>query len=147
MDRDPFDLQQLRIDPERVVEPANPKKWRRQFVRVLWAWVERLQKAKRVSTYRSPWCAGGRPFALSNVFAHAEGLSRRAGTAGQSRLFNDYSITITCPSASTSPGSARKEPREHITTTASPLLLAPPEDEGHHRHLIYLKAAFLKRAH
>ena len=70
-----------------------------------------------------------------------------AGTAGQSRLFNDYSITITCPSASTSPGSARKEPREHITTTTSPLLLASPEDEGHHRHLIYLKAAFLKRAH
>jgi hypothetical protein len=85
MDQDPFDLGQLRIDPERVAKPAKPKKWRRQFVRVPWAWVECLQKAKRVSTYRlalvlvyEHWRTGGRPVALSNVFAHAEGLSRRS---------------------------------------------------------------------
>jgi hypothetical protein len=84
MDQDPFDLGQLRVDPARVAKP-NPKKWRRQFVRVPWSWVERLQKAKRVSTYRlalvlvyEHWRTGERPIALSNVFAHAEGLSRRS---------------------------------------------------------------------
>jgi hypothetical protein len=85
MDQDPFDLEQLRIDPERMAKPAKPKKWRRQFVRVPWAWVERLQKARRISTYRlalvlvyEHWRSGSRPVALSNVFAHTEGLPRRS---------------------------------------------------------------------
>jgi hypothetical protein len=85
MDQDPLDLEQLRIAPERVTKPAKPKRWRRHFVRVPWPWVERLQKAKRVSTYRlalvliyEQWRTGGRPVALSNVLAHAEGLSRRS---------------------------------------------------------------------
>jgi hypothetical protein len=85
MDQDPFDLEQLRVDPERVTQRAKPKNWRRQFVRVPWVWVERLQMAKRVSTYRlalvlvyEHWRTGGRPIALSNVFAFAEGLSRRS---------------------------------------------------------------------
>ena len=84
-DQDPFDLESLRVDPERVRQPVKPKKWRRQFVRVPWPWVERLRKAKRVSTYRlalvllyEHWRTGGRPIALSNVFAHAEGLPPRS---------------------------------------------------------------------
>ena len=67
-------LRALRVDPERVRQPARPKKWRRQFVRVPWQWVERLRKAKRISTYRlalvllyEHWRTGGRPIVLSNV--------------------------------------------------------------------------------
>jgi hypothetical protein len=85
MNQDAFELEQLRIDPERVIKPVKPKKWRRHFVRVPWTWVERLQKAKRVSTYRlalllvyEHWRTGARPVVLSNVFTQAEGLSRRS---------------------------------------------------------------------
>ena len=78
-------LQALRVDPERVRQPARPKKWRRQFVHVPWQWVERLRKAKRISTYRlalvllyEHWRTGGRPIALSNVGMQQEGLARRS---------------------------------------------------------------------
>jgi hypothetical protein len=61
------------------------RKWRRQFVRVPWSWIERLQKAKRVSSYRlamvliyEHWRTGGRPVVLSNVTMQQEGLSRRS---------------------------------------------------------------------
>jgi hypothetical protein len=71
--------------PENVPPKTATKKWRRQFVRVPWSWVERLQEAKRISTYRlalvlvyEHWRTGGRPITLSNVFTHAEGLSRRS---------------------------------------------------------------------
>ena len=91
-DPNPFDLATLRVDPERVRQPARPKKWRRQFVHVPWQWVERLQAAKRISTYRlalvllyESWRLGGRPITLSNVFALAEGLSRRVQVARSRR--------------------------------------------------------------
>jgi|SRR5438046_2759436 hypothetical protein len=83
-DPNPFDLVTLRVDPERMRQPARPKKWRRQFVRVPWHWVECLQTTRRVGTYRlalvllyEHWRTGGRPIALSNVFALAEGLPAR----------------------------------------------------------------------
>src|SRR4051812_15560948 len=82
---DMFDLKNLRINPERVRQPAKPKKWRRQYVQVPWEWAERLRKAKRVSTYRlalvilyEHWRTGGRPVALSNVGMQSEGLARRS---------------------------------------------------------------------
>jgi hypothetical protein len=66
-DSSPFDLATLRVDPERVRQPAKPKKWRRQFIRVPWQWVECLQETRRVSTYRlallllyEHWRTGGR---------------------------------------------------------------------------------------
>jgi hypothetical protein len=84
-DRSPFDLEALRVDPERVRQPARPKKWRRQFVRVPWAWVERLQSTRRANTYRlalvllyENWRLGGRPITLSNVYILAEGLQARS---------------------------------------------------------------------
>jgi hypothetical protein len=84
-DSNPFDLATLRVDTERVRQLARPKKWRRQYVQVPWAWVERLQSARRIGTYRlalvlvyESWRLGGRPIALSNVSALAEGLSRRS---------------------------------------------------------------------
>jgi hypothetical protein len=84
-DRNPFDLEALQVDPERMRQPARPKKWRRQFVRVPWQWVECLRKAKRISTYRlalvllyEHWRSGGRPIALSNVSMQQEGLARRS---------------------------------------------------------------------
>jgi hypothetical protein len=81
---DPFDLAALRVAPERVRKLA-PKKWRREFVRVPWAWVERLRETKRVSTYRlalvilyEHWRTGGRPIVLSNVGMRSEGLTRQS---------------------------------------------------------------------
>ena len=72
---------------------GKPKKWRRQFVRVPWAWVERLRTAKRVSTYRlallliyEHWRLGGRPIVLSNVSASQPKACRpdRSGTPWRS---------------------------------------------------------------
>jgi hypothetical protein len=87
MDRDPFDLDLLRVDPAQFKgKPGKPtKKWRRQYVQLPWTWIERLQAAKRVSTWRlavwiiyEHWRSGGQPVVLSNVLSKAEGLSRRS---------------------------------------------------------------------
>ena len=85
MHQDMFDLQQLRIDPERVTKPRRPKRWRRHYVNVPWQWVERLRTTKRVCTYRvallllyEHWRTGGRPILLSNVGVRREGLARRS---------------------------------------------------------------------
>jgi hypothetical protein len=84
-DPNPFELATLRVDLERVHQPAKPKKWQRHYVNVPWQWVERLRGAKRISTYRlalvllyEHWRTGARPTALSNVFALAEGLPARS---------------------------------------------------------------------
>jgi hypothetical protein len=88
MDHDPFDLGALRVDPADPRfqrKPGKGKKWRRRYVQFPWAWVERLQAAKRISTYRlalllvyESWRSGGKPIVLSNVLSTAEGLSRRS---------------------------------------------------------------------
>jgi hypothetical protein len=89
---DPFNLDSLRIDPADAARLQQPratakssKKWQKRFVRVPCGWVERLQSAERISTYRlalpllyESWRTGGRPIVLSNVFAEAEGLSARS---------------------------------------------------------------------
>jgi hypothetical protein len=84
-DPNPFDLETLRVNPEHVRQPTKPKKWRRQFVRVPWQWVERLQTTRRVSTYRlalmllyEHWRTGGRPIVLPNVGLRQEGVGRRS---------------------------------------------------------------------
>jgi hypothetical protein len=84
-DPDPFDLASLRVDSERVRQPARPKKWQRHYVNVPWQWVERLREAKRISTYRlalvvlyEHWRTGGRTIVLSNIFTLAEGLPARS---------------------------------------------------------------------
>jgi hypothetical protein len=82
---DSFDLAALRVDPGRVRKLARPKKWRREFVRVPWGWVEHLREAKRVSTYRlalvllyEHWRTGGRLIVLSNAGMRPEGLTRQS---------------------------------------------------------------------
>jgi hypothetical protein len=82
---DSFDLAALRVDSGRVRKLARPKKWRREFVRVPWGWVEDLREAKRISTYRlalvllyEHWRTGGRPVVLSNVGMRPEGLTRQS---------------------------------------------------------------------
>ena len=82
---DPFNLAALRVDPPDSRLRRKPNRWRRQYVRLPWSWVERLQGARRVSTYRvallaayEHWRSGGRPLVLSNVLSEAEGLSRRS---------------------------------------------------------------------
>jgi hypothetical protein len=86
MEHDPFDLDTVRVnsaDPRFQRKPGKPKNWRRQYIQFPWAWVERLQAAKRVSTYRlalllvyEHWRTGGRPIVLSNLASRQEGLSR-----------------------------------------------------------------------
>jgi len=86
MEHGPFDLDSLPVGPAgpRVQrKPSRAKKWRRQYVQFPWAWIERLQTAKRVSTYRlafllvyEHWRTGGRPIELSNIASKLEGLSR-----------------------------------------------------------------------
>ena len=96
-----FDLANLRVDPERVRQPARRKKWRRQFVHVPWQWVERLRGAKRISTYRlalvllyEHWRSGGRPIALSNVGMQPEGLTPRSKWNALSELRTLDLITV-----------------------------------------------------
>jgi hypothetical protein len=85
----PLDLDALRVDPAdpQFWQPKSAKrgKWRRQFVRVPWSWIVRLQSAKRVSTFKlalvllyENWRTGGQPIVLSNMLSEAEGLSRRS---------------------------------------------------------------------
>ena len=49
-----FDLARLRVDlaDPRFRRVGKPKKWRREYVQFPWTWIEGLQAAKRVSTYR-----------------------------------------------------------------------------------------------
>ena len=82
---DAFDLERLRVNPADLQRKPKRKKWRREYVRVPWEWVERLQSSRRVSTYRLAlllldefWRTGERPVVLSNISALPEGLSRRS---------------------------------------------------------------------
>lgn len=88
MGRDPFDIDALRVDP---ADPrfqrksAKVPKWRKGYVQFPWTWIDRLQSAKRVSTYRlallavyESWRTGSRTIVVSNVVSRAEGLSRRS---------------------------------------------------------------------
>jgi hypothetical protein len=75
--------------------PKPRTKWRREFVRVPWEWAERLQGAKRVSSWRlavlllyEHWRTGGRDIALSNVLARDIGLSCRSKSRGLKELEN-----------------------------------------------------------
>jgi hypothetical protein len=81
-----FDLSQFRSAPAdpRLRNVGKRKEWRRHFVQFPWTWVERLQAARRVSTYRlalllvyENWRSGGGPIVLSNALSMAEGVSRR----------------------------------------------------------------------
>jgi hypothetical protein len=75
-------------------EVAKPRsKWRREFVRVPWEWVERLQAAKRISSWRlavlllyEHWRIGGRDIAVSNILARDIGLSCRSKSRGLNEL-------------------------------------------------------------
>jgi hypothetical protein len=65
-------------------KPAK-KKWRRQFIRFPWAWMDRLRPTTSGSTYRlalvlvyEHWRTGGRPIVLSNIAAAKEGVSRHS---------------------------------------------------------------------
>jgi hypothetical protein len=89
----PLDLSRLQIEAEQFQSQAKPrrklKKWQRRYVQVPWSWVERLQSAKRISTYRlallllyEGWKNGGKPLALSNVLAAEAGLSRQTKWLG-----------------------------------------------------------------
>jgi hypothetical protein len=85
---DPFDIDGLRIDPaDSAYVGKAPKsrkpKWHREFVRVPWAWVDRLKAVNRGATYRvallllyGHWRNSGRPIRLSNSALIREGVTR-----------------------------------------------------------------------
>ena len=93
----PLDLSKLQIEAEQFQSQAKPrhksKKWQRHYVQVPWSWVERLQLAKRVCTYKlahlllyEGWKNGGKPLVLSNVLAAEVGLCRQAKWRGLAEL-------------------------------------------------------------
>jgi hypothetical protein len=80
-----FDLEKLRLPPGEkwVVVPAKIQKRRRHFVKVPWAWVEKLTTARYIATYRVAlyvlyrhWRADGLSFTLSNTAIAEVGVSR-----------------------------------------------------------------------
>jgi hypothetical protein len=87
---DPFDIDGLRIDPADTAymgkAAGSPKaKWQRKFVRMPWAWIDRLKVVNRGSTYRVAllllygyWRNGGRPIRLSNAALIGEGVTRHS---------------------------------------------------------------------
>jgi hypothetical protein len=87
--RDPFDLGALRIDPAdpnlRPKGATRKARWRKQFVRVPWVWVNRLKDARHIGTYRvalhllyEHWRNGGRSVVLPNGALKETGVSRWA---------------------------------------------------------------------
>ena len=88
--KDSFDVNALRIDAADsafVSKTAGTRKakWQRKFVRVPWAWVDRLKTTNRGSTYRlallliyEHWRTGGRPIRLSNAMLAGDGVTRKS---------------------------------------------------------------------
>ena len=92
-DLDPFnDLPSLRIDPtdpklrfKGAPAPAPAKKvakWKKHFIQVPWSWVERLRRARHVSTWNlaihllyEHWRNRGQAIVLSN--SAVEGVTRQ----------------------------------------------------------------------
>jgi hypothetical protein len=88
-DRDPFDLDALRIDPRdptlASAAKARKKKWRRRFIKFPWTWADRLKATNRGSTYRvalhlvyEHWRSGSRAIELANMALAEVGVKRRA---------------------------------------------------------------------
>src|SRR5262245_16582072 len=100
-DKNPFDISEFFATPESLAPRRKPSKTERQreFVKLPWVWVARLQSAKRVSTwrlavlllYRHWWLyerlhleSGDVP--LSNILARDVGLDPRAKSRGLQEL-------------------------------------------------------------
>jgi hypothetical protein len=87
---DPFDVEALRVDPaspnlQPKAAPRKASKWQKLFVRVPWAWVDRLKDARHISTYRVAlhvlyefWRNGGRAILLSNAALNEANVPRWA---------------------------------------------------------------------
>jgi hypothetical protein len=107
-DLDPFnDLAALRIDP------ADPKlrfksapakkatKWKKHFIQVPWSWVERLRRARHVSTHNlanhllyEHWRNGGQALVLSNSAMAQVGMTRWGKWEGLHELEQLGLVTI-----------------------------------------------------
>jgi hypothetical protein len=87
---DTFDLETLRIDPNdgelmRLARvPAKIRKRREQFIRVPWAWLEKLRGAPGQTIWLAVyllhlhWVNHGKPFTLANGMLRSDGLSRQS---------------------------------------------------------------------
>ena len=87
-DRDPFDVEALRIDPAdptfvpRGATKTRKKKWERQYILFPWSWLGRLKATGRGATWRLAlflvyeyWRNGGRTIKLTNIMAAEVGVS------------------------------------------------------------------------
>jgi hypothetical protein len=86
---DPFDPARLALtlpQSERwATTPRKITKRREHFVKMPWIWVERLTRARYISTYRvalhilyQHWKENGESFTLANGILRLEGVERRA---------------------------------------------------------------------
>jgi hypothetical protein len=92
--QNPFaDLEALRRATEafHLDEPRSPHRrkqhptWQRYYIMLPWTWVDRLQKARGVSTWRvavlllyEHWRRDGQPIVVSNVLTQDLGVPRRS---------------------------------------------------------------------
>src|SRR5215468_11272062 len=97
VDRDPFDVDCLRIDPTDPVfahaARSGKKKWQRKFILFPWAWLGRLKATRRGATCRlalflvyEHWRTGGRTIRLTNIMAAEVGVSRRTKSLALNEL-------------------------------------------------------------
>jgi hypothetical protein len=87
---DPLHLSNLALPAEMITErrallPRKIQKRQQHFVRMPWAWVERLRNTKSANTYRVAlhllylyWKTGGASFSLANGGLAMEGVTRHA---------------------------------------------------------------------
>jgi hypothetical protein len=86
-DQDSFDLDALRIDPAdpawRQAPTSRKKRWKRQFIKLPWAWVDQLGPMNSAAAWRiathllyEHWRTSGKPITLSNVTLAAIGVAR-----------------------------------------------------------------------
>jgi hypothetical protein len=121
-DRDPFDLDALRIDPRdpnlRPKGAARKAKWTRRFIKFPWTWMDRLEPIERGKTYRlalllvyEHWRGGGRVIVLSNSAVEKIGISRRSKWHALAELERIGLVVVERRS--------RKSPRITLLLTAS----------------------------
>jgi hypothetical protein len=104
MTDDPSDLDNLRLPPGVTVRRVVPKKLQKRhehFVKVPHWWIERLARARHISTYRVAlrvlyrhWKSRGQPFALGNGAMAVEGVNRWRKWDGLRELEHLELITV-----------------------------------------------------
>ena len=105
MGADPFDLNNLRFDPEALPErhavtPRKIERRRQHFVMVPWAWVEALSGATGQTWHLAMhllylhWKGNGAPIKLANGMLKIDGISRASKWRALAELERRGLITV-----------------------------------------------------